>query len=94
MKTIHSVRDGNGNVYQKTPTGGVGRQRCMKCQGLCTMKTLADGKSVMSCGGCGAQYTTGSMDGHQQAKPGVVPRKVPPQTPAPRSSVTPTPRHR
>jgi hypothetical protein len=77
MKIIRGTRDHKGNVFQKTPAGGVGRHRCMKCQQLCTAQRLPDGKLVMKCGGCGASYTATSMDGPKAPRPGALPTRAP-----------------
>lgn len=77
MKIIRSVRDAKGNIIQKQPEGGVGRHRCMKCQGLCIPVSLPSGKQVMQCQGCGANYTTQSLDAPKAPRPGVVPRRPP-----------------
>lgn len=68
MKIIRSVRDARGNTFQKQPQGGVGRTRCPKCSNLCIAQRMPDGKEVMACQGCGANYVSQSMDA--QVKPG------------------------
>lgn len=75
MKVIRSVRDTRGNIIQKQPDAGVGAQRCMKCQCLCTGQRKADGKMVMQCSGCGASYVNQSLDRPKTAQAGVVPRR-------------------
>ncbi len=77
MKIIRGTKDNKGNVFQKTPEGGVGRQRCMKCQNICTSQRLPDGKQVMKCGGCGASYTVSPLDAPKQPRPGALPTRVP-----------------
>ena len=77
MKIIRSVRDAKGNLIQKQPEGGVGRHRCMKCQGLCIPVRLPNGTQVMQCQGCGANYVSQSLDAKKPPRPGVVPRRLP-----------------
>ena len=77
QRVIRSVRDARGNVIQKQPTAGVGQQRCMKCQRICTAQRLPNGKQVMKCGGCGATYTSKRLDVPKVVNPnGQVPRKT------------------
>jgi hypothetical protein len=73
MKTIRAVRDARGNVLQKVPAGGVGRLRCPRCNGICTSKTMPNGKSVLTCSGpCGGSYVTGAMSAPKMPQPGVI----------------------
>ena len=62
MKIIRSLRDAKGNLIQKQPAGGVGRQRCMKCQNLCVPTRMSNGAMVMQCRGCGATYACRPID--------------------------------
>lgn len=73
MKLIRGTQDAKGNVFTKTPDGGTGRMRCMKCQGLVVATRMADGKQVMQCQSCGANHTTASMDKPYTPPPGTVP---------------------
>lgn len=75
MKVIHSVRDARGNVIQKQPEAGTGQMRCMKCQMMCTAQRMPDGRAVMKCSGCGANYNITSLDAPRDPQPGVVPRR-------------------
>ena len=75
MKVIRSVRTPNGTVIQKQPDAGMGQQRCMKCQNLCTLQRLPNGMQVMLCSGCGATHQGRPMDKSHAAKPGAVPRR-------------------
>lgn len=77
MKVIHSVRDIRGNIIQKQPDAGVGQQRCMKCQCLCTSQVRPDGTRVMACSGCGAMYTSQPLDGPRPPPPGALPTRLP-----------------
>lgn len=69
MKIIRGTRDAKGNVIIKQQEGGVGRVRCMKCQRLAIPVRLANGKEVLQCQGCGAQFTRSSMDKPAPARP-------------------------
>jgi hypothetical protein len=73
MKTIRGTKDAKGVIYQKQPTGGTGRTVCMKCGGICIVVAMPNGKKVLSCQGCRAQYSTVSMT--PVVKEGPIPRK-------------------
>lgn len=77
MKIIRGTQDAKGNIFTKTPEGGTGRLRCMKCGQLVTETRLADGKSVMQCNGCGANHTISGMDKKYQPPAGTVPKRAP-----------------
>jgi ribosomal protein S27E len=61
MRIIRGTKDAKGNVISRTPEGGVGRIRCMRCQNLCTSAMMPDGTSVMRCAACGANFTMTGM---------------------------------
>lgn len=77
MRIIRGTQDAKGNIFQKQPEGGTGRMRCMKCQCLVVPVTLAGGKQVMQCMGCGANHTTAPMDKPYTPPPGTVPKLQP-----------------
>ena len=79
MKIIRSLRDAKGNLIQKQPTGGVGRQRCMKCQSLCVPSKLNNGATVMQCRGCGATYVCRALDAPKRTS-AIKPQRPPPTT--------------
>lgn len=62
MRIIRGTRDAKGNVITKQQEGGVGRVRCMKCQRLAVPTRLPNGKEVLQCQGCGAQFTRAPLD--------------------------------
>ncbi len=74
MKIIRGTQDAKGNVFTKTPEGGTGRMRCMKCGQLVIEAKLSNGKTVMQCQGCGANHTVSAMDKPYSPPPGTVPK--------------------
>lgn len=79
MRIIRGTRDAKGNIITKQQEGGVARVRCMKCQNLAVPTILANGKQVLKCQGCGANYTSTPMDRPNAA------RVHPPRVTRPRS---------
>ena len=61
QKVIRSVQDANGNIIQKQPEGGPGRTRCMKCQCICTVQRLPDGKEAQPAGMLAAATNKGIL---------------------------------
>ena len=75
MKIIRGTKDAKGVVYQKQPTGGTGRTLCMKCGGICISIAKPNGKKVLSCQGCRAEYSSVSMTPVVKELPGAIPKK-------------------
>ena len=60
-RVMRGTRDAKGTNFFKQPVGGTGRLRCMKCSGIASSVTLANGTTVMRCAACGAQYTAAPL---------------------------------
>lgn len=80
MRIIRGTRDAQGNVITKVGEGGVGRVRCMKCQGVAVPHRLPNGKQVLKCTSCQAVYGSVPMDKPRTGGPLRPPRVTRPRT--------------
>lgn len=61
-RIIRGTQDLKGRIISKQATGGMGRIRCPKCQGLAVDAVdTKTGQKVKRCNGCGRQFTTVAM---------------------------------
>ena len=77
-RIIKGTRDLKGRIVMKQATGGMGRLRCMKCQGLMIdALDTTTGTPVKRCQGCGQQVTITTLGAQPTAAASVAARKLP-----------------